>query len=253
MTKTNINDSSIEQDFIDPEIGSSEEGYPVSKRQRRQAKSKKGRKIALTILVVGGLAASAIFGTKAYYNAKETKRVDTLLNNYTTYDYCVLPTQVTTDRAYDITFADGAKLVDRLNRNNINYINIGGQFYTPDGQNIAIITYDVTYLEQTNPIATTNEGQTMYTAPQGFSMYGKTAYRYVTQTETKIVPASEDYSYITFPGASNWTMVGEPRIVGTLPYDCIASSTLICDVPDNAALNENNECEATLALAPKMR
>ena len=48
-------------------------------------------------------------------------------------------------------------------------------------------------------------------------------------------------------------MVGEPQIVSTLPYSVITNSTLICDVPDNAVLNENNECDASLQLAPKMR
>ncbi len=247
-----LNSGSIEQEFYDPEVGPAEEGYPASRRRRRN-KNKKGKKVALTILVLGGLVAGSIFGTKAYYSSKETRRVDNLLSQYTVEDYCVVPTHVTSDRAYDITFADGQKLVDRLNKNNIGYINIGGQFYTPNGNNIAIINYDVTYFVETNSITFTNEGQTVYAAPSGYQLYGKRAYKYITERKTVIVPEGSDYSQISFANATSWEMVGEPQIVSTLPYSVITNSTLICDVPDNAVLNENNECDASLQLAPKMR
>jgi hypothetical protein len=90
-------------------------------------------------------------------------------------------------------------------------------------------------------------------APKGYTLNGKQAYTFDNKFETKVVPVNDDYSYIRFEGASDWRMIGEPLIVHTLPYDVIKNSTLICDVPDGATLNENNECLATLDLAPKKR
>lgn len=222
-------------------------------RRRTGAKKGKGKKIALTLLVVGGLVAGSIFGTKAYYSHKETVRVDNLIAEYTTDDYVILPRVVSSDRAYDITYSDGAKLTDRLANSNINCININGQFYTPEGIDVAILTYDVTHITQVDAIRVNNEGQTMYMAPSGYALNGTHAIKYDTERVTKIVPVADDYSYITFHGASDWQLVTEPQIVHTLPFSVIQNSTLICDIPDGAVLNDNNECYGTLDLAPKKR
>ena len=93
----------------------------------------------------------------------------------------------------------------------------------------------------------------MYMAPSGYALNGTHAIKYDTERVTKIVPVADDYSYITFHGASDWKLVTEPQIVHTLPYSVIQNSTLICDIPDGAVLNDNNECYGTLDLAPKKR
>ncbi len=236
------------------DIGSSDEEMKYRPRSRRTgAKKGKGKKIAIVLLLTGGLVAGSIFGTKAFYSHQETRRVDSLIAEYQTDDYVVFPKQITSDRSYDITYADGEKLAKRLVDNNINYVNINGQFYTPEGIDVAIITYNVQYITQVDAIEIQNEGQKMYMAPNGYILQGKYAYKVIQETKTKVVPVCDDYSYITFPGASDWQMVGEPIIVTTLPYDTISNSTLICDVPDGSVLNSNNEVTATLDLAPKKR
>ncbi len=239
-------------EMLDEEIGTSEEAmYTPNKASKKT--NKKGKTIALTILVVGGLVAGSILGTKAYYSNKETRRVDNLIANYQVDDYVVLPRSVVTDRAYDITYANGEKLVSRLESKEIQYININGQFYTPTGEDIAILTYEVVYTEQVDAIKVNNEGQEIYMAPNGYVLNGTHAIRSISEIHTKVVPVSDDYSYIHFTGASDWQMIDEPQIVSTLPYDVIQNSTLICDVPDNAELNDQNQCIGTLNLAPRKR
>ena len=248
----------IEDEFYEDEfnedIGSSKDAmYEAPKRKRTKAKKGKGKKVALTLLLLGGLVAGSIYGTKAYYSHQETKRTDSLIASYMTDDYVVLPEIITSNRSYDITYADGNKLASRLEDKNVNYININGQFYTKDGIDIAIIPFEVTYVTQIDAIRVNADGQAIYMAPKGYTLNGKTAYKYDKEIITKVVPASEDYSYISFEGAADWNMVNEPQIVSTLPFEVIKNSTLICDVPDGATLDEYNECTGTLDLAPKKR
>lgn len=219
-------------------------------KKKTGAKRSKGKAIGL-LLLTGVLVASPIVGAKAYYSHQETTRVHDLISNYREEDYTILPTNVVTNRSYDITYASGEKLNKALVEEGINCIRINGQFYTPDGSNMAIISYRVTYIEQTNPIKVTTEGQTIYMAPSGYSLYGETAYKYITEEVTKIVPVSTNYDYITFPNSVAVEMLAEPQIFTTLPYSMIENSTLICDVPDGATLNESDECNASLTLVPK--
>jgi len=240
----------MNNEIYDEEIGSSEEAFKPAKKQTG-AKKSKGKTVALTLLVVGTLVAGSIFGTKAVHNLQATKRADDLIGNYTTEEYVMLPKQVTTDRAYDVTYVDGQKLVERLNNKNMGIININGQFYTPNGTNVAIITYKVSYTTMIDATKVKTDGQIVYMAPSGYVLDGKQAKKTVVETITKVVPQCDDYSYIKFEGASDWEMVGEPTIVATLPYEVIQNSTLICDVADGATLNEFNETTGTLDLAPK--
>ena len=220
------------------------------------AKKGKGKKIALTILLLGGLTAGVIFGTKAVHSIQETKRVDALIGNYTTENYVSLPSVVATDRAYDTTFADGEKVVDRLDDKRVDYININGQFYTRDGINIKLVTYEVKYKLVEEPIQMTNEGTKFYMPPMHYGFHDASwneTYKYETQTRTVVLPADYDVNNVRFPGACDFALASEPIELSTLPYEVIKNSTLICDVPDNATLNENNECLGTLDLAPKKR
>jgi len=240
----------MNKELFDEEIGASEEAFKPAKKQTG-AKKCKGKTVALTLLVAGTLVAGSIFGTKAVHNLIETKRADDLIGNYTTEEYVMLPKQVTTDRAYDVTYVDGQKLLERLNNKNMGIININGQFYTPNGTNVAIITYKVSYTTMVDAIKVRTDGQVVYMPQNGYTLDGTQARKTTTETITKVVPQADDYSYIKFEGASNWEIVGEPQIVSTLPYEVIQNSTLICDVADGATLNDYNETTGTLDLAPK--
>ena len=217
------------------------------------AKTGKGKKIALTILVIGGIAAAAIFGTKAIHTAQECQRVDSLISNYQVENYVAFPGQILTDRAYDITIADGKKITNRLESNGIEYININGQFYTPNGIDINLLTFEVIYTDQVDAMKITSEGQTMYMAPAGYSLNGTKATKDEVEIRTVALPANQDVSNVSFPGATSWNLADEPQLIHTLPYSVIENSTLICDVPDGASLNDNNQCYGSLDLAPKKR
>ena len=214
------------------------------------AKKKKGKAIGLLFLT-GAIVAGSIFGTKAFYSHQETKRAQELIANYKVEDYAILPSNVVTNRSYDITYASGEKITKTLLEQGINCVCINGTYYTPDGSNMAILEYQVTYAEQTDTIKVTTDGQTIYMAPNGYSLYGDNSIKFTTETVKKIVPVSTSYDYVTFPGSSAVEMTKEPQIISTLPYYMIDASTLICDVPDGATLNENDECNATLTLVPK--
>ena len=239
------------EELFDQEIGSSEEAV-APRRNRTAAKKGKGKTIALTLLVVGALAAGTIFGTKAIHTIQETRSIDNLIANYQVENYVSLPSEVTVDRSYDITYADGARFAERLGTKNVDYIRINGQFYTPEGIDIALLTYNVTYKETVDATRVTRDGQNIYMAPTGYALEGSKASKYTTEARTVVVPAGTDYSLVSFPGAADYELIDEV-ILHTLPYDVISNSTLICDVADGATLNENNECVGTLDLAPKKR
>ena len=229
------------------------------RRNTTGAKKGNGKKVALTILVVGGLVAASIFGTKAYHSLQETRRVDRLLESYQVENYISLPNEVISDRAYDVTYANGSKVVDRLEERNVDYININGQFYTKDGIDIKLLTYEVIYDNRVDSIKVTSDGTTLYMPPVSYGIHDRDAWKgsestkYETMIRTVVVPADLDLSLVSFPGACEWNLADEPVLLHTLPYSVIENSTLICDVPDNATLNENNECVGTLDLAPKKR
>ena len=230
------------------------ENVKSRRRKRTGAKKSTGKKVALTILVLGGIAATSIFGTKAVHSIQETKRVDRLIDCYTVENYVELPTRIATSRAYDAAYADGKKVVKELNENNIEYISINGKFYTRDGINIQILTYDVTYEDLKRTEVINGSEVTFYMAPSGYGFHDNSwrdSIKYNHVTRTVVVPADLDLSQITFNYAIDWKLVSTPIVVSTLPFSVIEDSTLICDVPDNATLNEYNKCEGTLEIAPK--
>lgn len=242
-----------EEEFQNVNANSKENVRPRSHR-RTGAKKVTGKKVALTILILGGMAATSIFGTKAVHSIQETKRVDKLINAYTIENYVELPNRIATNRAYDATYADGEKVVKELEKNNIEYININGKFYTKDGINIQILTYDVTYEELAKTEVINGNEVTFYMTPSKYSFHDNSwrdSVKYNHVTRTIVVPADLDLSQITFNYATNWELIGTPIVLNTLPFSVIEDSTLICDVPDNATLNEFDKCEGTLELAPK--
>jgi len=214
------------------------------------AKPCKGKTVAATLLVVGALAAGIIFGTKAVHTIQDTRAVDNLIASYQVENYVDFPSTVTVDRAYDITFADGKMLANRLNENHVDYVRINGQFYTREGMDIALLTYKVTYTDTIDATKVTRDGQTIYMAPSGYTLNGNKAKKTTIETRTVVVPAGTDYSFVSFPEATSFELVGE-EILHTLSYDVINNSTLICDVADGVSLNDNNECVGTLDIVPK--
>ena len=232
---------------------------PVRQRPVRHGAIKgKGKVVALTLLILGGVVAGTIFGTRAYYSHQETRRVDSLISHYTiNEDYVAMPDSIITDRTYDVTYADGAKVVDRLNKKNIEYARIDGQFFTKEGINIVILTYDVTREERKPSIIEKNDGATFYMPPMEYELpengteKASTSVRRVTERKTVVLPADTNIELVSFTGACEWKLVSDPLYVETLPFDAIKDYTLICDVADNATLDENNECPADMNLAPK--
>ena len=123
---------------LNDEFDSSADQVRPSKKRRTGAKKSNGKKVALTLLLIGGIAASTIFATHAVHSINETIRVDNLINNYKVENYVTLPSNITSNRSYDITFADGEKVKQRLEKNNVEYISINGTFYTPEGIDIEV-------------------------------------------------------------------------------------------------------------------
>lgn len=229
-----------------------ETGAP-SRKKRTGAKRSTGKKVALTLLLIGGIAATTLFATHAVHSINETRRIDNLINNYQVENYVTLPSNITSNRSYDITFANGERIKERLEKNNIEYISINGTFYTPEGIDIELLTIDITKTETIAATKITSDGETMYVAPKGYTLNGNHATRDNVERRTYIVPAGTDLSLISFQGVTSWEIVGEPTLIHTLPYSMIEESMLICDVPDGATLDENNQCVGTLDLAPKKR
>ncbi len=238
---------------LNDEVGSSEEQVTPSRKKHTGAKKSKGKKVALTLLLIGGIAAGTLFATHAVHSINETRRVDTLINNYTVENYVTLPSNITSNRSYDVTLADGEKVKERLEKNNVEYININGNFYTREGIDIELLTIDVTTTEKIAATRITSDGQTLYVAPYGYTLSGSRATRDNVERRTFIVPAGTDLNLVSFPGATSWEIVGEPTLIHTLPYSNIEESMLICDVPDGATLDEYNQCVGTLDLAPRKR
>lgn len=255
--RTNKTMLDMTDEEFDEHIGLHDE--PVRQRPvRHGAKKGKGKKVALTLLVLGGMVAGTIFGTRAFYSHQETRRVDSLINHYTINEnYVAMPDRIITDRTYDVTYAEGTKVVDRLNKKNIEYARIDGQFFTKEGINIVILTYDVTREERTPSIVEKNDGATFYMPPMEYELpengteKASNSIRYVTERRTVVLPADTDIECVSFTGAYKCELVSDPVYVETLPFDAIKEYTLICDVADNATLDENNECSADLNLAPK--
>ena len=239
--------------YPDPEYGDTQEARKQPRKSKTGAKKSKGKKVALALLLIGSLAAGSIIGTKAFYSHQETKRVDTLINNYSVENYVAFPNEMTSERTYDITFSDGQKLRKRLEAKNVEYISINGNFYTKDGIDIELLTYEVTYTLVKDAIKVQSEGQTMYIAPTGYNLVGKKAVKNEKEIKQVIVPAGTDYNAVSFPNATSWEMVADPELISTSSYDEISSSTLICDIPDGITLDENGECKGTLDLVQKKR
>lgn len=239
-----------------------EENYsfeePTQEIKQEPKKHTGAKKALTTITILGmlGLTALGVYkGIEALNDYRETKRAESIVANYIDKDYLVtVPETFLIDKAYDEEFCEGEKLVEQLQAANAEYCVIDGTYYTNDGSKIAILTYEITKKETAAPIAQEYNGTTIFMAPAGYTLENGSYVKTTTGTVTKIVPANSqsDYSNIQIINVDSFELVNVEEI-DTLPYENIYGTTLICDVEDNAQLNENGFCEATFRLVPRKK
>ncbi len=209
--------------------------------------------------VVGiGLSVLALVGTlyigyehvgDAVDRYQEGKRVESAVTYFMNEDQLVaLPDTVLIDQNYDEDFCKGETLRDELTIQGADYCYIDGQYYTEKGEDIAILTLEVTRNESIAAQAYETNGNIVYMAPEGYELKGARCYKTITTTITKVVPKSEngDYSHISVDNADKAVIINI-ETVSTKKYSTLAGYDLICDVEDGAELTDGY-CEAELRL-----
>lgn len=268
--KNNEYDSRFELDD-EPvvETTGSEKNNRKEKKATKKTGSRVGRAISALALVgalgVGALATGGFLGhgpLKGLANLTQSGRVRGLVAEYTDDDlFCSLPEEMLINKAYDISYASGEKLVANLQKNGVKYCEVLNEYYTPSGENIAILTYDVKTLDVI-PAIKVNVGVTgavVYMPVEGYTLDGDMCYKEGNEQLIKVVSVSAngDYSNVTLDKdlTETSTIMGASLVdvqeVETKTYEAILDMTLICDVPDGAVLNENNQCVAAFNLVPK--
>lgn len=235
-----------------------EEQEVIYEEQPQYPKNKKStgaKRVAATIGIVAlcGLTAFGVYkGIEAYEDYCETKRAESIVAHYIDKDNLVnVPDSFLIDQAYDEEFCEGEKLVTKLQEANAKYCVIDGDYYTNDGSKIAILTYEITRKETVAPIAEEYNGTTIYMAPTGYVLEDGVCTKTTTGTVTKIVLADENgYDNIKITNVDSYKLIDQEEIQ-TLSYEEMFGKTLVCDVEDNAELNENGYCEATFRLIPR--
>ena len=122
----------------------------IEEQETQKTKKKHtGAKVAIaTISIVGLLGLAATVGVDYVSGAKETyyeqKRAEQLVEyNSNSAKICVIPEQIETNKSYDTKYCEGEQLVSELHENGIKYCEILDEYYTPEGKNIAVLTYEV--------------------------------------------------------------------------------------------------------------
>ena len=236
-----------------------EDGFLEEQTQQRPQTSKKskgtGAKVGKTIGVLALVAAvgfGVYFGNEAIKDYKETDRAESLVAAYIDEDRLVnLPEEVIINKAYDAKYCTGEKLISELAEANAAYCYIDGEYYTEKGETIAILSLEVTRTETIDAIKVDVGGNTVYMAPEGYTLQGTKCSKETTTYETKVVPKNDknDYSHIMVEGASKATILSITE-VQTKKYSQMAGLDLIVDVADGAKL-ENNQTAAELRLVPR--
>lgn len=207
--------------------------------------------VSILLLLSGALTLGGMYVKDHVYPAiKEDKRIEQLVGaNITNGEGLIMPDKIMIDQAYDLKYADGSTLVEELNERGLKYCEILDEYYTPDGKDIAILTYQVVTRETIDPTKTEIDGRVIYSAPAGYMVDGNICYRDTTAQIVKIVPkdANGDYSKIEVPNVQKYELI-DIKETKTSTYDSICDYTIVCDVPDTATLNKDGLCEATLTL-----
>ncbi len=224
--------------------------------EEQKPKKTGAKKAIIAFSIAAGLVVGAI-GVKhtcdLIDNVKETNRAQSIVASYTDSDLlCTLPEEVILNKAYDAKFCDGEKLVTSLLEAGVKYCELDGTYYTPEGEPIALLTYEITRTEIQAANRYEYDGNVVYMPPAGFDMNGTQSEKDTTEQITVIVAKSPngDYSSVKISNVTSYKLINAEE-VNTLPYSAISEQTLICDVADNATLNERNECIAELRLVPK--
>ena len=231
--------------------------YNTEETPRVQTKKTGAKKALIAISLVGVLVAGGIglhYANEWHKDYKETQRAESLVVAYTKkeLEFCSLPDEVIVNKAYDASFCDGEKLVEALNSNAIKYCEIDDTYYTPNGDDIAILTFRITNIESQAANKYEYDGNIVYMPPVGYDLNGAESQKETTSEITVYVPKSQngDYSGVSISNCSKSELI-DCKEISTKPYSTITEQTLICDVDDNAKLNENNQCEAQLRLIQK--
>lgn len=250
----------ITKDFENEENQKNEGIKTPSNNSNNNKKKHTGAKVAIaTISMVALLGLAATVGVDYVSGAKETyyetKRAEQLVEfNSNNGNICVIPEQIATNNSYDTKYCEGEQLVSELNENGIKYCEILDEYYTPEGKNIAILTYEVVTTEVIDAQKVEMNGTTIYMAPEGYTLQGNKCVKETVKNITKIVEAmdKENYKNIVIDGVTSYKLVDITE-VSTKKYSEIASKTLICDVADTPILNEEGRYNAKLVLVPKTK
>ena len=233
----------------------------IEEQETQKTKKKHtGAKVAIaTISIVGLLGLAATVGVDYVSGAKETyyeqKRAEQLVEyNSNSAKICVIPEQIETNKSYDTKYCEGEQLVSELNENGIKYCEILDEYYTPEGKNIAVLTYEVVTTDVLEAQKVEMNGTTIYMAPEGYTLQGNKCVKETVKNVTKIVEAMEDGNYenIAIENVTSYKLV-DIKEISTKKYSEIASQTLICDVADTPVLNEEGRYDAKLVLVPKTK
>lgn len=226
-------------------------GSPAESPKSKKTGAKTVAKAISVIALTTGLIAGSIYGAKVVYpEYQENKRVEQLISSNLNEDsICRISGPIMIDKAYDIAYADGETIADKLKDYGVKYCELLDQYYTIDGSDIAILTYDVVTTETIDAVKTEINGTAIYLAPEGYTLQKDKCYREITNQVTKIVPKSKtgDYSNVKISGVTSFELV-DVQEIKTATFDSISDYTLICDVPDEAVLNQDGLCEANLTL-----
>lgn len=208
-----------------------------------------GAKVAISTVCLVGLVGLTIFGVNKtiewHEDKQETSRAESLVACYVNENnLCDIPEQIFVNKGFDQEYCDGAKIVNALTSNNIDYCYIDGTYYTEDGKDIAILTFNVSQTITAEVIKEEVNGTVVYMAPAGYTLNPDgTCTKVVTTEHQEIVPASTNGDY------SQYGEDVEVTVVQTRPYTEIADQSLICDVDDKAQANEDGNYPATLKLS----
>ncbi|MBR6133198.1 MAG: hypothetical protein IKQ29_00615 [Bacilli bacterium] len=222
---------------------------------RRKNNIRKGIKCLSIILVIGGLVVGA-----GLSGAQETRRArvrDLVRSGISKYDsaYMVLPTDAVISENKDSFYCSGAELVSNIEEKKIKYCQILDEYYTPNGEDIARVEYNLTVREVVNPQSVVLDDKSrVYVAPPGYRMEGTKAVKYSTLVVRRLLPVYDDvddYLLESFSGINGEVICSELSfidVVATRPYSDIINADLIADVNDDIEVNNDDNYEAVLRL-----
>lgn len=234
-----------------------QDGQPSQGPAKRNKKNKRsivksGARVAKSVVSIALLLALGYGLHGANNELKDYKHISDLLKNYSEENACLLPSQAMTTACYDLKVSPGEKLVRTLKWHDIEYCRINGEYYTPNGIEIAVISLEVTRRDTKSSLAVDNSSGKVYAAPDGYTIVGEDCYKDAKEIITRVVPKSSNYDGIVATIGEEYT-VSSIISIEELPsktYAEIADKDLVCDVPDTAVPDENNNYPGTLKLVP---